>query len=193
MYVGHFDFARPLLEVVPSLYSAEECRAILARTGGVDWLAAQVNSAAGRKVDDRLRNNSTAVLHDEDIADTLWTRARPHLPPTMNVEWYTERETVRAVGVNLPLRVYRYQPGQHFGLHQDQSYRRADGARSLLTLLVYLDDDVDGGETDFPEQGRTIQPRTGDALWFQHMVLHAGKPVTRGVKHVLRTDVLFQP
>ena len=38
-----------------------------------------------------------------------------------------------------------------------------------------------------------LRARTGDALWFQHMVLHAGKPVTRGVKHVLRTDVLFKP
>ena len=65
-------------------------------------------------------------------------------------------------------------------------------ARSLLTLLVYLDDDFDGGATDFPEQGETVTPRAGDALWFQHALLHAGRPVTRGTKHVLRTDVLYR-
>jgi len=191
MYVGHFDFSRPLLEVVPELYSPAECRAILDGLAGADWLAATVNSASGRRVDDRLRNNSTAVLHDQRLADELWARARPHLPSTMTVEWDSRRESVHAVGLHVPLRVYRYEVGQHFGLHQDQSYGRADGARSLLTLMVYLDDDVDGGETDFPEQGRTVSPRTGDALWFQHRLLHAGKPVTRGQKNVLRTDVLF--
>src|SRR5262249_5690618 len=81
-----------------------------------------------------------------------------------------------------------------FGLHHDQSYRAADGSRSLLTLLVYLsdgDDGVVGGETEFPEQGRVIAPRAGAALWFQHMLLHAGREVTAGVKYVLRTDVLY--
>jgi len=37
-----------------------------------------------------------------------------------------------------------------------------------------------------------IAPRTGDALWFQHAVLHAGKHVTRGTEYVLRTDVLYR-
>jgi predicted 2-oxoglutarate/Fe(II)-dependent dioxygenase YbiX len=68
-----------------------------------------------------------------------------------------------------------------------------DTARSLLTLLVYLDDDFDGGETDFPEEKQTIRPRAGDALWFQHALLHAGNAVTRGTKHVLRSDVLYVP
>jgi predicted 2-oxoglutarate/Fe(II)-dependent dioxygenase YbiX len=59
-------------------------------------------------------------------------------------------------------------------------------------LLLYLDDDFDGGQTDFPEQHLTVAPRAGDALWFQHAVLHEGKPITRGTKHVLRTDVLYR-
>ena len=74
---------------------------------------------------------------------------------------------------------------------RDQSYTLGD-ARSLLTLLLYLDEDFEGGETEFPEQGETIAPRAGNALWLQHAVLHAGKPVTRGTKHLLRTDVLYR-
>ena len=48
--------------------------------------------------------------------------------------------------------------------------------------MVYLNADFEGGETEFPEQGRTIVPETGTALFFQHMVLHAGKSVSRGTK-----------
>jgi prolyl 4-hydroxylase len=43
----------------------------------------------------------------------------------------------------------------------------------------------------FPDENKTIASRAGHALWFQHAVMHAGKPVTRGTKRVLRTDVLY--
>jgi predicted 2-oxoglutarate/Fe(II)-dependent dioxygenase YbiX len=191
VYAGHFDFTVPMLKRVAGLWTAEACDAVLASVQGGEWLAATINSASGRVVDERVRNNDLAVIRDPALAGQLLEQARPHLPATMSAEWGGPRVTVSLVGLFSPLRVYRYHPGQHFGLHQDQSYRRDDGARSLLTLMVYLDDDFDGGETDFPEQGERIAPARGDALWFQHMVLHAGLPVTRGVKHVLRTDVLY--
>lgn len=191
MYAGHFDFAVPLISRIPGLWSAEECEAVLASAAGGEWLAATINSAAGRVVDERVRNNDLALVRDPALADQLLERARPHLPATMTAEWNGPRAKVSLVGLFSPLRIYRYHPGQRFGLHQDQSYRRDDGARSLLTFMVYLDEGCEGGETDFPEQGERIVPVRGDGLWFQHMVLHAGCPVTRGVKHVLRTDVLY--
>jgi prolyl 4-hydroxylase len=191
MYVGHFDFTVPRLARVAGLWTAEECDEVLAIVRGAEWLPATINAAAGRIVDERVRNNDLALIRDPRLADRLLEQVRPHLPATMSAEWGGPRVKVALAGLFSPLRVYRYQPGQHFGLHQDQSYRRDDGARSLLTLMVYLDEDFDGGETDFPEQGERIAPAAGNALWFQHMLLHAGRPVTRGVKHVLRTDVLY--
>jgi hypothetical protein len=193
LYVGHFDFMQPLLRVVPSLFTQEECAQILRSTEGVDWLAATINCKTGRVIDRPLRDSSTAVLHDPTLANTLYERARGTVPSIMNVEEPStgQRVSMEPVGVFLPLRVYRYETGQRFGLHQDQSYTREDGARSLLTLLVYLNDDFSGGETDFPEQKERISPRTGDALWFQHMLLHAGRPATEGAKYVLRSDVLY--
>jgi len=191
VYAGHFDFTVPLISRVAGLWTAEQCEDVLAAARDGEWLPATVNAAAGRVVNERLRNNDLAVLREPALADRLLEQARPHLPATMSAEWGGGRAQVSLVGLFSPLRIYRYHPGQHFGLHQDGSYRRDDGARSLLTLMVYLNDDFDGGETDFPEQGEQIRPARGDALWFQHMVLHAGLPVTRGVKHVLRTDVLY--
>jgi|SRR5580700_1834252 prolyl 4-hydroxylase len=96
-------------------------------------------------------------------------------------------------GVHVPVRIYRYEPGQHFGLHQDQSYFGEDGTKSLLTFMVYLNEGFGGGETDFPEQEQIIVPKTGTALLFQHMLLHAGRRVTEGSKLVLRSDVLYRP
>ena len=191
MYAGHFDFTVPLLSRVAGLWTAEACEAVLATVRDAEWLAATINSAAGRVVNERVRNNDLALVRDPDLASQLLEQIRPHVPATMTAERDGRRAQVALTGRFSPLRVYRYHPGLHFGLHQDQSYHRDDGARSLLTLMVYLDDDFDGGETDFPEQHERIAPVRGDALWFQHSLLHAGLPVTRGVKHVLRTDVLY--
>jgi predicted 2-oxoglutarate/Fe(II)-dependent dioxygenase YbiX len=192
MYAGHFDFALPMLQVVERVYAPSECQQILTSVAASEWLPATINRASGREVDARIRDNLITMVRDEEMVATLWSRIAPHVPATMSSGWDGPRRAMKAHGLYEPLRVYRYEVGHYFGLHTDQSYAQA-GSRSLLTLLVYLDDDFDGGETDFPEQQRTIAPRAGDALWFQHAVLHAGNAVTRGTKHVLRTDVLYVP
>jgi prolyl 4-hydroxylase len=190
MYAGHFDFDVPLFGRVAALYTRDECAAILDTVRDAEWLPGTVNRAAGREVDENVRNNLIAIVRDQNIGATLWERMAPHVPAKMTTAWDGPRRAVTAQGLFEPLRVYRYEVGHHFGLHSDQSYTRG-AARSLLTLLLYLDDDFDGGETDFPEQNTTIAPHAGDALWFQHAVLHAGKKVTRGTKHLLRTDVMY--
>jgi prolyl 4-hydroxylase len=158
-----------------------------------EWLAGRVNRAEGRAVDTRVRDNTLAVVRDPALAAELFRRAEPHVPARMTTELGSEGRVEMAVaGVHLPLRVYRYEPGQQFGLHQDQSYFGPNGEKSLLTFMVYLNEDFEGGETEFPSQGKTVVPRTGMALFFQHMVLHAGKRVVRGTKLVLRSDVLYR-
>lgn len=193
MYAGHFDFRVPLIWTVPSLFTKAECAEILAGTEGAEWLAATVNRAEGRAVDARVRDNTVAIVRNPALADELYRRIRPHVPARMSVELGGEARAERAAaGVFLPLRVYRYEVGQHFGLHEDQSYFGPDGEVSFLTLLVYLNEDFEGGETEFPEQQKTIVPSIGTALLFQHRVLHAGNRVITGTKYVLRTDVLYR-
>jgi prolyl 4-hydroxylase len=190
MYAGHFDFSQRLLWTVPALFSPSECAALV--SADREWLQATVNSAEGRVVEPVVRDSSTAVLRDPALAAELYRRVLSHVPPRMIVELEGRRSSLDVAGVHVPVRIYRYEPGQHFGLHQDQSYFGEDGTKSLLTLMVYLNEDFEGGETEFPEQGETIVPEVGTALLFQHMLLHAGKRVRSGVKMVLRSDVLYR-
>jgi prolyl 4-hydroxylase len=194
MYLGHFDFSQRLLWTVPELFSPAECASIVAGAAAHAWLPATVNSATGRVVEAGVRDSSTAVLRDPALAAELHRRVLPHVPARMSGELGGRgRVEMDVAGVHVPVRIYRYEPGQHFGLHQDQSYFGEDGTKSLLTFMVYLNEDFEGGVTEFPEQEETIVPRTGTALLFQHMLLHAGTRVTRGTKLVLRSDVLYRP
>lgn len=193
MYAGHFDFTVPLLWTVDSLLSAAECAALLTAHEDAEWLPATINSATGRVVEARVRDSSTAIVRDPGLAALLYARALPHLPAQMLDQLGGRPRRVRPFGLYQPLRIYRYEAGEHFGLHHDQSYQDPSGRRSLLTFMVYLNEGFSGGETAFPEQGQVITPRTGTALLFQHMLLHAGERVTSGTKYALRTDVLFEP
>jgi prolyl 4-hydroxylase len=194
MYIGHFDFDHPLLWTVPDVLTPGECAALVEGAAGHEWLLATVNRAGGRAVDAQVRDSSTAVLRDPALASELYRRLLPHLPARMSIELAGRgRVGMDVVGMHVPLRIYRYEVGQQFALHHDQSYAGEGGARSLLTAMVYLNEGFAGGETDFPEQRRTIVPRAGTALLFQHMLLHAGKRVTAGTKLVLRSDILYRP
>ena len=95
----------------------------------------------------------------------------------------------RAIGVNERFRFYRYDLGQTFRWHRDGYFERPNRERSRLTLMVYVNDDFEGGHTRFEEA--LIKPVKGTALFFVHHLLHEGAQVTRGRKYVMRSDVMY--
>lgn len=92
-----------------------------------------------------------------------------------------------------PLQVLRYAPGQQYRQHSDALPHVVPDQQRLLTFLVYLNEDYEGGETAFPALGIQVRGRTGDGLLFRNaspdgaldpLAVHAGLPVTDGVKLV---------
>jgi hypothetical protein len=63
---------------------------------------------------------------------------------------------------------------------------------AVLFEKIYLDDAFEGGQTVFHDDGVIVAPKTGMALFFHHPILHEGRMIERGVKHVLRTDVMYR-
>lgn len=149
-----------------------------------DAEVAPVIGTHGVEIDLAVRNNTRVMWDDAAEAGALLERVAPTVPATLS--------GAALVGANPRLRLYRYGPGERHGAHWDTVVELADGVHSLLTLVFYLNDDFTGGETEFPELRRTIAPRRGRALLFQHRVLHEASTVTAGEKLVLRTDVLYR-
>lgn len=184
MYAGHLDLTQPLVWTVDDALPPERCDAYARR---IREGAAEVAPIVGRhgvEIDLAVRNNTRVMWDDEAEANALLDRVRPQVPETLGDE--------RLFGANPRLRLYRYGPGERHGSHWDTVVELGDGVSSRLTLVFYLNDDFEGGETDFPELRRTIRPVRGRALLFQHRVLHEACAVTRGEKLVLRTDVLYR-
>ncbi|KAL6851552.1 hypothetical protein ACP4OV_020485 [Aristida adscensionis] len=106
-----------------------------------------------------------------------------------------------------PMQVLRYEPGQYYRPHHDYFYDVFSlqyGGQRVATMLMYLTNGVEGGETHFPQAGEgecscggrmvrglCIKPNKGDAVLFWSTGLdgntdpnsiHSGCPVLKGEK-----------
>jgi prolyl 4-hydroxylase len=185
MYAGHLDLTHPLVWTIDEALPAADCDSYARRMRDGAAELAPIVGKHGPEVDLAVRNNTRVMWDDEEEARGLLERVLPRVPGTLS--------GMRLCGANPRLRLYRYGPGERHGAHWDTVVELASGAQSMLTLVFYLNDGFEGGETDFPELGQRVTPRKGRALLFQHRVLHEATEVRSGEKLVLRTDVLYMP
>ncbi|PKI75141.1 hypothetical protein CRG98_004476 [Punica granatum] len=160
-----------------------------------------VDSATGKSKDSRVRTSSGTFLkrgRDKIIRD---------------IEKRIADFTFIPVEHGEGLQILHYEVGQKYEPHFDyflDEFNTKNGGQRIATLLMYLSDVEEGGETVFPaasgnfssrsgwdelsecaKQGLSVRPKMGDALLFWSMrpdatldptSLHGGCPVIRGNK-----------
>ncbi|MGF7050582.1 prolyl 4-hydroxylase [Paenibacillus sp. DS2015] len=93
------------------------------------------------------------------------------------------------------LQVLLYTPGQEYQPHYDffAETSRASANNRISTIVMYLNDVEEGGETTFPMLNLSVIPSKGMAVYFEYfysnhelndLTLHAGTPVIKGEKWV---------
>lgn len=166
----------PRITIHRTLFSAAECRYLTLL--GTPWLerAMVIDEATGAGVLDAIRDADTSSF--PPLAEDLVVQQ-------INACIAAASGTDKAWGE--PLTILRYRPGQQYRPHHDAG----KGAARHWTALIWLNDDYEGGETDFPDLGVRVKGGVGDLLLFHNVVadgahdarmMHAGLPVTRGVK-----------
>ncbi|XP_050380187.1 probable prolyl 4-hydroxylase 10 [Argentina anserina] len=160
-----------------------------------------VDSETGKSKDSRVRTSSGTFL----------ARGRDKI--IRNIEKKIANFTFLPVEHGEGLQVLHYEVGQkyepHFDYFQDE-FNTKNGGQRIATVLMYLSDVEEGGETVFPnakgnissvpwwdelsecgKKGLSVKPKMGDALLFWSMnpdatldpsSLHGGCPVIRGNK-----------
>lgn len=185
---------RPFVALVDDALSSAECDRWRRHLEDLGPSLATINRGATHEVDTRIRNNDRVIFDDTDLAAELWARLGHAIPDglTERVARVRTDRRMRAVGLNERFRGYRYAPGQRFAPHFDGAFVRDMTERSLLTVIVYLNDDFSGGETALLDYDTVVTPRRGLALLFEHAIYHEGRVVTAGTKYALRTDVMYR-
>jgi prolyl 4-hydroxylase len=172
----------PGVFTIDNFLSLEECVRYIARGDDIGYVASEVNFRTGSRRAEEIRNNDRVIFDDPALAAALFERARPLLPPEVS-GWLLE-------GFNERLRFYRYGPKQYFKWHRDGSFAKSDDEESMLTFMMFLNEEFEGGLTEFKTE--LVKPTTGMALVFPHRVTHQGAELLSGVKYVLRTDVMYR-
>lgn len=100
------------------------------------------------------------------------------------------------------LQVVKYEPGTYYREHHDSCCDDSpgcidfekEGGQRVATLLVYLNSEFTDGETHFPNLDLKLKADPGSAILFRPLgteeakchpkALHAGLPISSGVKYV---------
>lgn len=93
------------------------------------------------------------------------------------------------------IQILKYTPGQEYKSHYDffSSSSKAAKNNRISTLVMYLNDVEEGGETFFPELNFSVTPKKGTAVYFEYFyndqamnerTIHGGAPVITGEKWV---------
>jgi prolyl 4-hydroxylase len=189
----------PLIQTAPGLLSPQLCDALIERARPLLAPAAVYDELQGGKTMSDVRRHSTAQFH---LVDT-----------DLVVQAVNDRVCALAGAPCIQseiVQVLHYKPGDYFAPHFDfwepgfggHVAAMSEGQRAF-TVLVYLNhEDLEGGETDFPDVGVRHRGKKGDALMFRNVdaqgqpdrrTVHAGLPPTRGEKWVLSVWIRDRP
>jgi hypothetical protein len=75
----------------------------------------------------------------------------------------------------------KYLPGEYFKIHADHGPYYT----CTVSAVVYLNDDYEGGEIEFPRHGVTLKPQAGDIILFPSNFVyeHASLNIKSGTKY----------
>jgi prolyl 4-hydroxylase len=175
------------------ILTPEECKKlqeIAIKKGMTPSEIISYGSSTDRETDNTMRKSVQAWLPDETD------------PLIMKLANYTESITQLPRKNQEMIQIVKYDPGGQFISHydtcdhEDQDYcARVNhfAGHRRATLLIYLNEDFDGGETEFPNLGLTIKPQTGKGILFWTTKdddkiikesLHRGHKVEKGNKWI---------
>jgi predicted 2-oxoglutarate/Fe(II)-dependent dioxygenase YbiX len=86
--------------------------------------------------------------------------------------------------------VLKYDEGTEYKQHFDCGGEHKD---RVTSMLLYLNDDYEGGELEFPFFGIKYKPSAGDVIFFpsSYAFAHIAHPVTNGTKYALVTWLAY--
>ncbi|KAL0489787.1 prolyl 4-hydroxylase [Acrasis kona] len=163
------------------------------------------------------RDNDRVLVKSFDLAEQLYNKVFKS-----NVQFFDDlrRSEIKPFGfknegiwvptnLNEVIKFAKYQPGAKFRPHMDNCVAKGPDDRSIFTVIIYLNNDFEGGGTKFHQRPKgelpfiddstqdstsssNIKPEAGSVLLFNHDVLHEGLQVIKGTKYIMKCELMFK-
>ncbi|MFT5861231.1 MAG: prolyl 4-hydroxylase [Flavobacteriaceae bacterium] len=177
---------RQLVQSMDQVLTADECDHIIAISN--DRFARSKVGGIEEAIYGRTSYSAYLVIDDDQKLNAIREKIAQRINrPTSHFEYF---------------QCVSYALGQEYQNHYDtfdpetedgRLTIEADGQRKF-TLLIYLSDDFEGGQTHFPKLDLLVTPEKGGAVLFQNIdddgklidsSFHSGLPISRGKKYAL--------
>jgi prolyl 4-hydroxylase len=197
---AHVKSTDPRVCVLPEFIRPEICEVLIEMAMG-RLVPARVYDPVSREDIVVAHRNNTVASYDLGSVELLHALVQARMAAACGVSERTMEGPT----------VLHYAPGEqiqnHFDFVDPKSTRdyaaeiERNGQR-VITFLIYLNEDYDGGETAFPHLGLVHKGRRGDGLYFVNVLpdlspdlrtLHAGRPTTQGEKYIVSQFVRSRP
>lgn len=168
----------PLIVVLGNVLSDEECEELI------------------KLSTDKMKRSKIGTTREENA---LRTSSSMFIEESENLIVAGIEKRIAAV-MNIPiehgegLQILQYTPGQQYKAHHDFFSSSSSVTNNRIsTLVMYLNEVEQGGETFFPHLNFSVTPRKGMAVYFEYfyndqtlndLTLHGGAPVEIGEKWV---------
>jgi Rps23 Pro-64 3,4-dihydroxylase Tpa1-like proline 4-hydroxylase len=166
-----------------SLYRRRTCREIIDSISAEEcWGPAYVRTSQdnGEYQTELASETRAASILWSDRAHEIYkgfhTKLDGLVKPLVNELWGTDFREFDAT------QMVRYSPGGYYRTHTDNG---CDLGARFFTVLCYLNDDFEGGGTNFPSLNYVVKPECGKAVFFPSKYHHCAEPVRGGNKYVL--------
>lgn len=184
-----FTLADPNVALVQELLTEQECEKLIALSSGKLRRSSVVDRQTGGEQVSAVR--TSAGTHFERGENAIVARIEQRIAAITGIP----------VENGEPLQILYYQPGNEYLAHHDYFDPKDPGSDEILkwggqrvaTLVIYLNNVLEGGETRFPELSLDVKPQRGSGVYFEYMnaageldsrCLHAGVPVRQGEKWI---------
>lgn len=166
---------------IDNILTSEECDNLISYANNQNYTDSKVLSQAGSVYNNNRKSQQIWIKDKEnDIAN--------------KITQYTEKYTGYPKENMEELQLVKYDVSGYFNEHYDPdvSYKN-DSSDRIYTLIIYLNDDYEGGETYFKNINLRIKPKKGKGVIFKSLTennelltnsLHTGTPITKGNKYI---------
>ena len=194
-------YDKPRIVLHHDVFSKDECAGLIEVIPSDRYFAAEGFDFVTKKgIPTEYRSNSTYIDREYRLASLQYKLAEL-IEEELGDTFPNKKDCIE-----LPLQIQRYNVGQQYKAHVD-FFNRANEPKSfevdrVASVVVYLNDDFEGGETYFTALNINVKPKAGMALFFRYdyneprdrkNTFHAGMPVSSGVKYIVTAFIRSEP
>lgn len=175
-----------------------ECDSLIQTAKEKGLFTSTINNDKGQQiVDFDIRKSNQTWLKDDDscVVKKVSERLQQYVP--LPLEHQEDMQVVKYDATDF----YRRHYDTPYQSEAIKHFNRFCGPR-VATFLIYLNDDFQGGETDFILAGKTVVPKKGKAILFYNLdinltlipeSIHVGKEILQGEKWIANKWIRVWP